>query len=322
MAAHDVSIGMCFDRSFPSVEVVEFARRLDEGGVDQLWLIEDCFYTSAVPLAAAALTATERIDVGLGILPAVARNAAVTAMEIATLCDLAPGRVIPGIGHGVQDWMHQMGARPASPVTTLEEVISAVTRLLAGERVTMAGRHVTLTDVALERPPADPPRVLAGVRGPKSIAMAGRVAGGLVLAELAGPRYVRWTREQAGDPDPFHIAVFTSLCVAPDRAEAFARAAGFVAEVMQQPSVSLTMLPFYDEMAARLAADGEHGLATMPADWWAELGAIGTIDDALAHLHALADAGADSIALFPAPLLDVARGQVDQVLELRRRFNA
>jgi alkanesulfonate monooxygenase SsuD/methylene tetrahydromethanopterin reductase-like flavin-dependent oxidoreductase (luciferase family) len=78
--------------------------------------------------------------VGIGILPAVARNPAVTAMEIATLCGLAPGRVLPGIGHGVQAWMQQMGVRPTSPLATLEEVLVAVRRLLDGDRVTMHGR--------------------------------------------------------------------------------------------------------------------------------------------------------------------------------------
>ena len=112
--------GMCFQRTYPPSLVTEMARRLDEGGADQLWLIEDCFYTGGVSLAAAALAVTDRLQVGLGILPAVARNAAVTAMEIATLCGLGPGRVLPGIGHGVQEWMEQMGARTPSPLTTLD----------------------------------------------------------------------------------------------------------------------------------------------------------------------------------------------------------
>ena len=84
------NIGMCFDRSLPARAVVEFAESLEEGGVDQLWVIEDCFYTAGVSLAAAALARTKRLQVGIGILPAVARNAAVTAMEIATLAELAP----------------------------------------------------------------------------------------------------------------------------------------------------------------------------------------------------------------------------------------
>jgi len=135
MTTTRAATGMCFDRTFPAGLVTEMARRLDAGGADQLWVIEDCFYTAGVSLAAAALTVTERLQVGLGILPAVARNAAVTAMEIATLCSLAPGRVLPGIGHGVQPWMAAMGALTPSPLTTLEEVIVAVTRLDHGAQL-------------------------------------------------------------------------------------------------------------------------------------------------------------------------------------------
>ena len=147
------ALGFCFDRGFPAALVTEFARRLEADGAQQLWVIEDCFYTAGVSLAAAALAVTNRLKVGLGILPAVARNPAITAMEIATLCGLGPGRVLPGIGHGVQAWMRQMGARTPSPVTTLSEVITAVRRLLRGERVSMDGRRVYLDGVRLDQPP-------------------------------------------------------------------------------------------------------------------------------------------------------------------------
>ena len=92
-------IGMCFDRSFPAGAVREYARQIEASGIEQMWLIEDCFYPAGVSLAATALAVTERISVGIGILPAVARNPAITAMEIATLCNISPGRVRPGIGH-------------------------------------------------------------------------------------------------------------------------------------------------------------------------------------------------------------------------------
>src|SRR5699024_2165723 len=183
------SIGMTFDRSFEASLVTEFARRLD-GRAAQLWLIEDCFYTAAPPLAAAALAVTDELRVGLGILPAVARTAAVTAMEIATLSSLAPGRVVGGIGHGVQSCMGQMGVRPASPLTALTEVFDAVRGLLRGERLTVAGRYVTLEDVQLEHVPDPVPPVLAGVRGPKSMAVAGRSADGVLLADAAGPAFI------------------------------------------------------------------------------------------------------------------------------------
>jgi len=309
-------VGMCFDRTFPAPFVLELAPRLESGGAGSLWVIEDCFYTAGVSLTAAALAVTERMQVGLGILPAVARNPAVTAMEVGTLAALAPGRLLPGIGHGVQSWMGQMGARTPSPVTTLEEVLLAVQRLLAGERVTMHGRYVHLDDVELDQPPPEPPPLLAGVRGPRSLAMAGRVAGGVVLAEPASPSYVRWALDQAGRPPEFRVAVFAALCVAADRAAAYRQMAPWLAGLLDDPSPGLRALPFFEELSARHASHGTRGLATIPADWWTEIGPIGTLDDAAAHVAALGAAGVDDVGLFPAPDVAVARTQVDQVLAL------
>lgn len=316
MSTAQAEIGMCFDRSFPASFVTEVARRLEDGGADQLWIIEDCFYTAGVSLATSALTVTDRLRVGLGILPAVARNPAITAMELATLSQLAPGRLLPGIGHGVQSWMAQMGARTPSPLTTLEEVLVAVRQLLAGEEVTVHGRHVELVGVRLDQPPAEPPPLLAGVRGSKSLALAGRSADGVVLAEPASPSYVRWALEHAGHPADFHVAVYAAFCIEKDRRSAYESLAPWLAQLLDAPGVAFQTLPFFDDLLARYTARGQEGLVTMPSDWWTEIGPIGTLDDALAHLEALDAAGVDSIGLFPAPDIDVAREQLSDVVTL------
>ncbi|MGH9260662.1 MAG: LLM class flavin-dependent oxidoreductase, partial [Acidimicrobiales bacterium] len=259
MSPARAEIGMCFHRTFPPSLVTDLAQGLEDGGADQLWIIEDCFFTAGVSLAAAALAVTERLRVGLGILPAVARNPAITAMEIATLSGLAPGRILPGIGHGVQDWMAQMGARTPSPLTTLEEVLVAVRRLLAGERVTMHGRHVHLDEVQLDQPPPSPPPVLAGVRGPKSLAMAGRAAGGLVLAEPASPSYVRLALSQAGHPANFHVAVFAVLDVEADRSSAYEHMAPWLAGLLDAPTAGLLAVPFFDDLVALHRSGGLEG---------------------------------------------------------------
>jgi len=319
MSTNRAEIGMCFPRTYPAALVHDVARRLESGGADRLWVIEDCFYTAGVSLSAAALSVTDSLRVGLGIVPAVARNPAITAMEFATLCALGPGRFTPGIGHGVQSWMEQMGARPQSPLTALEEVLVAVRRLLAGEQVTIHGHYVHLDDVQLDQPPADPPGILAGVRGPKSIAVAGRAAGGVVLAEPASPTYVRWAIDQAGSPDDFQVAVFSALCVTDDRAAAYQIMAPWLASMLERANVSLTVLPFFDELAARHAEQGVHGLATMPSEWWAEIGPIGTLDDAAAHITALQSAGVHSIGLFPSTDPEVGMRQIPDVLALAAR---
>jgi 5,10-methylenetetrahydromethanopterin reductase len=71
-------------------------------------------------------------------------------------------------------------------------------------------------------------------------------------------------------------------------------------------------------MEARYRADGAEGLASMPAEWWTELGPIGTMDDAIAHVKAVGEAGAQSVALFPGPVFDVAGQQLVQAAEIKR----
>ncbi len=310
-------LGLAFDRTFPASFVLEVASRLDRHDDARLWLIEDCFHTAAQPLAAAALATTTRLNVGLGILPAVARNPAIAAMEIATLAELAPGRIIAGIGHGVQSWMGQMGVRPESPLTTLEEVTVAVKRLLAGEEVTTQGSVVSLDAVKLEAPPSQPVPVISGVRGPKSLALAGRVADGVLLAEPAAPSYVRWAHQhtRVGDraDDDFITAVYSPLCLTDDATQAHQLMAPWVAGQLADPNAGVAALPFAEELQARFADGGDAALVDMPHEWWTEIGPIGTLDDVMGHLGALADAGVDHVGLFPAPDVEVARRQLDQL---------
>ena len=307
---------MCFDRSLPAPFVVEVAEALEAADVDQLWVIEDCFYTAGISLAVTALARTERLNVGLGILPAVARNPAITAMELATMANLAPGRLLAGIGHGVQEWMEQMGARTASPLTTLDEVITVVRRLLHGESVTFEGEHVTMRNVALDAPPERVPPVLAGVRGPKSLALAGSVADGVVLAEGAGPTFVRQSIAAAGTPDPFRVSVFTALGIHDDAATARQIMAPFVCGMLDDGGPAVLAHPHIDEILERHRERGVDGIVDMPADWWIELGAIGTFDDAVRHAEALADAGADDVTFFPGPTVELAREDLDHVTRL------
>lgn len=318
MSTTPAAVGVTFDRSFAASLVATFAREID-GRLDELWVIEDCFYTTAPPLASAALAVTEELRVGLGILPAVARTAAVTAMEIATLCSLAPGRVVGGIGHGVQSWMGQMGVRPASPLTALTEVLEAVRALLRGERLTVEGRYVTLLDVQLEHVPDPVPPVLAGVRGPKSMAVAGRSADGVLLADAAGPGFIPLAREQAGHPEGFSMSVFAPLITAATRREAYRLAAPWLAGQLAAPTASLAGAPFYAELTALHEAGGTEALEEVPPQWWAELGAIGTLEDAAAHLAALEQAGVDRVVFVPAPDPAVARGQLADVVRLAER---
>src|SRR3954462_13761812 len=175
LRADERALGGMLPRDLPAARFVEFARRAESLGFDELWVVEDCFFRGGVAQAGVALASTERIRVGIGILPAAVRNAAFTAMEAATLAELFPGRVDVGIGHGMTGWMRQVGALPSRPLTMLEEHVTAVRSALHGRPVDVGGRYVTLHGVRLESPPARPPRGRAG--GPRGRALRGGRAG-------------------------------------------------------------------------------------------------------------------------------------------------
>src|SRR6478736_931881 len=187
----------------------------ESAGLPELWIWEDCFKQSAFATVGAALAWTEALRIGIGIAPMPLRNVAATAMEIATLERLFPGRLLPGVGHGVLPWMGQVGARVTSPLTLMREYVPALRSLLAGDRVSVAGRYVTLEDVALDYPPTTAPRVYAAAEGPKTVRLSGEVADGSVLdsrhtvQELAERvASIREGREAAGRTGSHDVAAF------------------------------------------------------------------------------------------------------------------
>ncbi|TRW82486.1 LLM class flavin-dependent oxidoreductase [Mycolicibacterium sp. 018/SC-01/001] len=158
-----------------------FCQRAERAGLAQVWLWEDCFLQGGIAQAAVALMSTRTLVVGIGVLPAPLRSVVATALEISTLATMFPGRVQVGIGHGVQDWMRQAGVAVASPLTLLREYVTALRALLAGQTVTIAGDYVHLDAVRLDWVPETAVPVLIGGTGPRTLALAGEAADGVVL---------------------------------------------------------------------------------------------------------------------------------------------
>jgi alkanesulfonate monooxygenase SsuD/methylene tetrahydromethanopterin reductase-like flavin-dependent oxidoreductase (luciferase family) len=215
----DLSLGVVFRPQSPPERLRAAVEAADAAGIDELWLWEDCFLEGGLSTAAAALAWSERLHVGIGLLPVPLRNPAVAAMEIATLARLFPGRFIPGLGHGVLDWMEQVGARVPSPMTLLREYTSAVTELLRGHTLDVDGKYVHLANVTLDWPPQQVPPILIGARGPKTLRLAGELADGVLLD--AGVDTAEWVRScrataeegraAAGRTDPVHVVSYVEV---------------------------------------------------------------------------------------------------------------
>ncbi|TDD20720.1 LLM class flavin-dependent oxidoreductase [Nonomuraea diastatica] len=261
-------LGVVFDRDLPPEQLIPFAGELDGTAVDDLWVVEDLGWTGGVSAAATALAVTSRLRVGIGITPAPLRNPMVLAMELANLARMHPGRLAAGIGHGVTGWMRQVGAAVPSPLSLLEETITSVRALLRGETVTLHGRSVRLDGVSLVHPPAEPPPVLAGVKGPRSLALSGRVAQGTIVPEGIGPAQLPGVRSQIGGGPDHELVVFTYLHTGAGIAEAVEETVAGQAEF----------------------------LGVSPAD---VVMATGTPEEAAAQVKSLWAAGADTVAVRP-----------------------
>jgi alkanesulfonate monooxygenase SsuD/methylene tetrahydromethanopterin reductase-like flavin-dependent oxidoreductase (luciferase family) len=224
------TLGVVARPQLPPERLRSVVETADAVGLGELWLWEDCFLAGGIATSAMALSWSSRVKVGLGLVPVPLRNPALAAMELATLCRAFPGRFRFGLGHGVQDWMEQIGARPASPLTLLHDYLVAVRGLLAGETVTTGGRYVHLTEVALDWPPPHTPPILVGASGPKTLALAGAVGDGTILTAGTSTSHLRWAREhinrgraKAGRTDPHPIVLYllaTTEAVTRERAAA------------------------------------------------------------------------------------------------------
>jgi 5,10-methylenetetrahydromethanopterin reductase len=247
----------------PPERFVPVARAAEASGVDEVWLWEDCFAESGTATAAAVLAATERLRVGIGLLPVPLRAVALTAMEIATLERMAPGRLLPGIGHGILEWMGQAGVRAASPLTLLREHAQALRRLLAGDEVSVQGRYVQLDRVQLRWPPAAPPPLYLGAQRPKTLALAAELGDGVILAGDATPDSARAAvaatraeRAERGLDAPFGIVQFTSV-----RADASAAEVADVAAALGDAGATSVPIFALDRDGRIDAGDGALRLA-------------------------------------------------------------
>ena len=268
-----VTLGTVFLPQLPPERLRAVAQAADAAGLEQLWFWEDCFLESGIASAAAALAWTRDLRVGIGLLPVPLRNVALTAMEIATLARLFPGRIDAGLGHGVQDWMAQVGEGVGSPLTLLREHLAALRALLQGERVTADGRYVRLDDVALDWPPETVPAVLAGAVGPRTLRLTGEVADGTILTAGTSPEALAVARRtvaegraaagRGGDPP---VVVYVHAATGPDGAQ-------------------------------RLEAERRRwGYPTMDG-----LGVAGGAPEIAAAVRRWADAGAGTVVLQPTP---------------------
>ncbi|MFN8628160.1 MAG: LLM class flavin-dependent oxidoreductase [Candidatus Binatia bacterium] len=187
---------------------IDCARRAEGLGYESIW-IADAAWPDPFVLAGSVAQATTAVRIGIAVSPVYIRTPAVLATAAATLAQLAPGRFILGLGassHAMIENWH--GLRFHRPVTRVRETVTTVRAMLAGKKLTFAGKTVRTRGFRLAVPPPVPVPIYVGALRPPMLELAGEVGDGLVVnlfpAE-ALPRmleHVRAGARRAGRSEP------------------------------------------------------------------------------------------------------------------------
>jgi len=174
-------------------EGLDWVRYAEAHGFEGVWQAESRLVRDAIVPMAAYAAVTERIKVGSGVINNWTRNIGLLAATFLTLDDLAPGRILCGIGAWWDPLAKNVGIQRRKPVTAMRETVEVLRRLLRLERVTFHGEFHHLDEVELDvvhgrHEPRDVPIVIGAV-GPNMLELAGEIADGVLLNYCVPPEY-------------------------------------------------------------------------------------------------------------------------------------
>lgn len=314
-------------------EYIALAQTAEAAGFDQIWISNDLFLRSAPVILAAVAQATERIEIGSGILNPYTIHPAELAMLAATMDELSGNRFNLGLAAGAGEFFKWVGLEQRTPLAAVRETLIAVRALLRGERAPIDGRFLQWQDEAYLRfqPPRATP-LYVGAMGPKMLTLSGELADG-VLPLLFPPEHYFAVRplvaegEAVRDPGlpPLDFAVCIWVSLAEDRVAARRVLAhkiayyGHALGPLILDQLDLTRNDFRPiERAIMIERDVEKAIALVD-ERMLRIGVVGTAEDVIERLAPLVAAGATHLSfgppLGPDPRAAVAMlGRVVEVL--------
>ena len=172
---------------------LDYVRYAEQRGFEAVWQAESRLVRDAIVPMAAYAAVTEKIKVGSGVINNWTRNIGLLASTFLTLDDLAPGRMICGIGAWWDPLARNVGIDRRKPLTAMRETVEVLRRLLNMERVTFHGEFVHVDGIELDvvhgrREPRNVP-IMIGATGDKMMEMTGEIADGVVLNYCVPPEY-------------------------------------------------------------------------------------------------------------------------------------
>ena len=316
----DTPMAMYLQDKHPIRDAMDYTRYAEQRGFHAVWQAESRLVREAtVPMAAFAAV-TDTIKVGSGVINNWTRNPALIASTFATLDDLAPGRVLLGIGAWWDPLARKVGIERARPLQAMRETVTVVRALLNDETVDFDGEFVHLDGIELdyvhqERRPKDVP-IYIGATGMKMMELTGEIADGVVLNYLVSPTYnaramehLAIGAERAGrSVDDLDRPQLIVCSMSDDRDEALDAARLLITQYLgQQPHImeaSGASRDLLESIASKLswpatAAEIREAAKLMPDDVVQTLSAAGTPDECREKVDEYIASGCTCPILYP-----------------------
>ncbi len=186
-------VAMYLQDKHPIRDGMEYARYAEANGFEAVWQAESRLVRDAIVPMAAFAAVTDRLKVGSGVINNWTRNIGLLAATFLTLDDLAPDRVICGIGAWWDPLARNVGIDRRKPLTAMRETIEVMRRLLRMERVTFHGEFHHVDGIELDvihgRREARHVPIMIGATGPQMMELTGEIADGAVLNYCVPPEY-------------------------------------------------------------------------------------------------------------------------------------
>ena len=261
-----LKFGIEFVPKEPYWKLAAYAIQAEKVGFDNLWITDHFGNRNVYVTLAAAALYTDKITFGTGVTNPWMVNPVITAQAIATLNELAPGRVVLGMGAGDKTTLEAVGLEMGKPLAAVKESIEIFRKLTNGEKVAFQGEVFKAAGAKFNFKPANKIPVYIGAQGPKMLELAGKIGDG-VLINASHPSDIEFAVKMANEgmkqagksPSDVDITAYTSFSVNADPAKAVKAAtpvvafivAGSPAQVLEKHKIDVAKA---DELRAALKA--------------------------------------------------------------------
>jgi 5,10-methylenetetrahydromethanopterin reductase len=184
-----VKFGIEFVPREPYWKIIYYAIQAERGGFTNLWITDHFNDRNVYITLTAAAIYTNKIKLGPGVTNPYMINPVLTAQAVATLNEMAPGRVVLGMGAGDKTTLESVGVKMQKPLTAIQEAVDIFRKMTSGENVVYKGEVFKTAGAKFLFKPKGGIPVYVGAQGPKMLELAGKIGDG-VLINAAHPKDV------------------------------------------------------------------------------------------------------------------------------------